>query len=341
MEQKTANHHDIGYKEIFSYLEMVQQLIEGFAPKEVADLLDFSTLKPHPGHYITPTFQNKEEDIVWSVKAQLEPAGEPVEIYLYILLEFQSSVDRTMPVRFMQYIASFYDHLLKNDQVKSSEYLPPVFPIVLYNGNPKWYAKTNITDMIHPVPDILKPYQPNLSYYLIDEGRYTEEQLEQIHTPISAVFSLENATDDQKMAQAILRASKIIQLQQGERREVINKVLTRWLKRHLQRLGLGLNIDSIQRLAEEESMLAENLENWKEGLVQKGKMEGIQEGIQKGKMEGLLEGKITFARGIILARFKEAQASEVDALLAQADEKTLDQIKEKIFVVQSVEELFK
>jgi len=191
--------------------------------------------------------------------------------------------------------------------------------------------------MIHPVPDILKPYQPNLSYYLIDEGLYTEEQLEQIPTPISAVFSLENATDDQKMTQAILRASKITQLQQGERREVISKVLTRWLKRHLQRLGLGLNIDSIQRLTEEESMLAENLENWKEGLIQKG----IQEGLQKGKMEGLLEGKITFTRGLILARFKEAQASEVDALLAQSDEKTLDQIKEKIFVVQSVEELFK
>ena len=34
--------------------------------------------------------------------------------YLYILLEFQSSVDRTMPIRLMHYVACFYDHLLKN-----------------------------------------------------------------------------------------------------------------------------------------------------------------------------------------------------------------------------------
>jgi len=328
MEQKTANHHDTGYKEIFSYPEMVQQLIEGFAPKEIAQLLDFTTLKQHPGHYITPIFDTKAEDVVWSVKAQLDE-GQPIEIYLYILLEFQSKVDHTMPVRFMHYIANFYSHLHKNKNLKPTDPLPPVFPIVLYNGNPRWQAKTNIADMIHTVPAILKPYQPSLSYYLIDEGAYSEEELEQIPTPLSVVFSLENATDDQKITEGILRASQIIQLQQGERREVINKVLTRWLKRHLQRLGLGLNIDSIQRITEEESMLAENLENWKEGLV------------QKGKMEGVLEGKIAFARRIILSKFKDAQASEIDTLLAESDEKTLDQISEKIFAAQTVEELFK
>ena len=33
-----ANHHDTGYKELFSYPEFVQQLIEGFAPQEIAQV---------------------------------------------------------------------------------------------------------------------------------------------------------------------------------------------------------------------------------------------------------------------------------------------------------------
>jgi hypothetical protein len=41
----TSHHHDTGYKELFSHPELVQQLIEGFAPPEVAQLMDFSTLK--------------------------------------------------------------------------------------------------------------------------------------------------------------------------------------------------------------------------------------------------------------------------------------------------------
>jgi len=69
MTQKTANYHDTGYKEIFSYPEMVQQLIEGFIPKEIAKLLDFTTLKQHSGYYVTPIFDTKAEDVVWSVKA--------------------------------------------------------------------------------------------------------------------------------------------------------------------------------------------------------------------------------------------------------------------------------
>ena len=55
----TTKHHDTGYKEIFSYPEFVQQLIEGFAPKEIAGLMDFSTLKNHSGNYITPLFEEK------------------------------------------------------------------------------------------------------------------------------------------------------------------------------------------------------------------------------------------------------------------------------------------
>ena len=41
----TSKHHDLGYKEVFSYPEFVQQLIEGFTPPEIAGLMDFTTLQ--------------------------------------------------------------------------------------------------------------------------------------------------------------------------------------------------------------------------------------------------------------------------------------------------------
>lgn len=46
-----AKHHDTGYKALFSHPEFVQQLIEGFAPAEIAARMDFSTLENHSGHY--------------------------------------------------------------------------------------------------------------------------------------------------------------------------------------------------------------------------------------------------------------------------------------------------
>ncbi|MGP9417356.1 Rpn family recombination-promoting nuclease/putative transposase, partial [Halomonas sp. AOP7-E1-9] len=206
-----ANHYDTGYKELFSYPEFVQQLLEGFAPPEISELMDFSTLKLHSGNYITPLFEEKFEDLVWSVQVNWQGAIQ--EVYLYLLLEFQSSVDRTMPIRLMHYVACFYDHLLKAKATTPGKGLPPVFPVVLYNGTERWTAKHDVYDMVQPKPPIfLQPYQPHLRYYLIDEGAYTDKELEQRHSPLSGIFGIENAAASwESLQQAVDRIVAIIQ----------------------------------------------------------------------------------------------------------------------------------
>ena len=54
--------------------------MEGFAPPEIAQLMNFSTLKNHSGNYITPLFEEKFEDVVWSVEITWE--GLTQEVYL-------------------------------------------------------------------------------------------------------------------------------------------------------------------------------------------------------------------------------------------------------------------
>ena len=240
------NHHDTGYKELFSYPEFVQQLIEGFAPTEIARLMDFSTLKSQSGNYITPLFEEKIEDVVWSVNVNWQ--GMTQEVYLYILLEFQSSVDRTMPVRLMHYAACFYSELLKQKVITPGQGLPPVFPVVLYNGSERWTASLDLYDMIMPEPPgLLQVYQPRMRYYLVDEGRYTDEQLGLVQSPLSGVFSIEKAsTNRQGLQQAVDRIVAIIQA--DSHKERIDKIITRWLKRHLQRLGAEVDLNQLNSL---------------------------------------------------------------------------------------------
>jgi len=274
-----TNHHDTGYKELFSHPEFVQQLIEGFAPFEIADLMDFSTLKNHSGNYITPLFEEKFEDVVWSVDITWE--GVPQQVYLYILLEFQSRVDRTMPIRMMHYVACFYDHLLKTRVTTPGGGLPPVFPIVLYNGSQRWSAEQDVYEMVQPEPPgFLRVYQPHLRYYLVDEGRYTDEELGLRQTPLSGVFGVENAGHSwEALQQAVDRVVAIIQSDPNKDRT--DRIITRWLKRHLQRLGAEVHLDQLNSLVEDRDMLAENLEN----LVKKERLEGRQEGQYEARKE--------------------------------------------------------
>ncbi|MBT2787776.1 MULTISPECIES: Rpn family recombination-promoting nuclease/putative transposase [unclassified Halomonas] len=279
------NHHDTGYKELFSYPEFVQQLIEGFAPAEIAQLMDFSTLKSHRGNYITPLFEEKIEDVVWSVNINWQ--GVTQEVYLYILLEFQSSVDRTMPVRLLHYAACFYSELFKQKVITPSQGLPPVFPVVLYNGSERWTASLDLYDMITPEPPgLLQVYQPRMRYYLVDEGRYTDEQLGLVQSPLSGVFSIEKAsTNRQGLQQAVDRIVAIIQADPDKER--IDKIITRWLKRHLQRLGAEVDLNQLNSLVEDKDMLAENLENWAQQERQVGIQEGEKLGIEKGEKLGV------------------------------------------------------
>jgi len=255
-----SSHHDTGYKELFSHPEFVQQLIEGFAPAEIAELMDFASLESHSGNYVTPLFEEKFEDVVWSVDISWQ--GSSQRVFLYILLEFQSVVDLTMPIRLMHYVACFYDHLLKRKVTTPGKGLPPVLPIVLYSGTQRWTAKQDIYDMVGPEPPaFLRVYQPHLRYYLIDEGRYTDDELDKRQTPLSGVFGIENAaTDRHALQRAVDRIVMIIQ--NDPHKDRTDAIVTRWLKRHLQWLGADVNLERLTSLVEDKDMLAEKLESW-------------------------------------------------------------------------------
>lgn len=46
--------HDTGYKYLFSHVDLMRELLEVFAPPGVTELLDYRTLRPETGSFITP-----------------------------------------------------------------------------------------------------------------------------------------------------------------------------------------------------------------------------------------------------------------------------------------------
>ncbi len=99
------NVHDSSYKFLFSTPELVRDLIIGFVPDEWLHGLDYATLEKIPGSYITEDLSSRADDVVWRVKV----GGEWV--YLYLLIEFQSSVDKYMALRMMVYVGLLYQEL--------------------------------------------------------------------------------------------------------------------------------------------------------------------------------------------------------------------------------------
>jgi len=153
----------------------------------------YSTLEKMPGSYITDDLRQRADDVVWRVKAD----GE--WIYLYLLIEFQSSVDAWMAVRIMTYVGLLYQDLIRRGEALEGKRLPPVLPIVLYNGDAKWTAATDIATLIPKVPGLVAQYLPKLEYLLIDENQYAEADLAELKNLVAAIIRFEHPENEQAL----------------------------------------------------------------------------------------------------------------------------------------------
>ena len=118
--------HDHSYKNLFSHARMVEDLLKGFVDAEWVSELDYSSLEKLNSSYITDDLRERSDDIVWRVKFRDQ------WLYVYLLLEFQSTVDPFMAVRMLTYVGLLYQDLIKSKQLPEKGRLPPVLPLVLY-----------------------------------------------------------------------------------------------------------------------------------------------------------------------------------------------------------------
>ena len=121
--------YDRSYKKLFSHPGFVKYLLQGFVRMKWVELIDFDKITLQRVSFIDRLFEKKEADLIWKL-----PLKEGSEIYLYLLLEFQSNVDKNMPLRFASYILNLYASELNKSKNKK---LPAVFPLLLYNGKPR------------------------------------------------------------------------------------------------------------------------------------------------------------------------------------------------------------
>ncbi|MCB0187995.1 MAG: Rpn family recombination-promoting nuclease/putative transposase, partial [Caldilineaceae bacterium] len=183
------NIHDSGYKRLFSNKTIFRQLIEAFVEEPWVQALDFTHATRIDKSFVAEHYKETESDIIYRVPLR-RADGTETEIYFYVLIEFQSSVQRFMAVRVLQYISSLYlDHLLTYG-VKETLQLPAVLPIVLYNGDERWTAPTSLGELIADYPP-LGDYRPTFDYLKIAENEFSLGQLLGMRNLISALFIVE------------------------------------------------------------------------------------------------------------------------------------------------------
>ena len=278
-----ASEHDARNKALFSSPVILEQLLTSFVDQPWVRGVDFSRAERVDKSFVTGRFRRLESDMVWKLPVQ----GETV--YLYLLLEFQSKVDRFMALRMLRYILEFYSTLVPG--LGKGERLPAVFPLMLYNGDAPWTAPVELSDLIET--RVERPFLPSFSYYKIAENEFPQGVLERTRNLVSALFLVET-TDPDLLRE---RADLILGLLRNERPEEL-ELFRRWLGSffHGEENALTEGTDKMQEVR---TMLATALKRKEEEWIRKGKQEGIEEGIEKGERKKALEAaRRMLAKGI-------------------------------------------
>ena len=212
--------HDPGYKKLFSQPRIIEDLLRGFVKQPWIEELDFATLEQLNRHFATPQLGWRESDLIWRVQFHQS------WLYVVVLLEFQSRPQRYMALRMWGYLGLLYLDLLEQKQIPKRGKLPPVLPIVLYNGNWRWNHPTALSELLETLPG-LAPYQPSFEFLLLDESRYPNSALNLPKNIVAALFRLEHSREPHDILN-VLRT--VLQELQHSPDQELDAAFLAWLK---------------------------------------------------------------------------------------------------------------
>jgi hypothetical protein len=275
--------HDSLYHRFFSDPAIVAQLLREFVPGLWLEGLDLGGLERLNTKFHAETGERREADLVWRI-----PRQEGGDAYLMLLLEFQSTSDPWMALRMLVYAGLLWQQLVREQRLLPDGRLPPILPIVLYNGDPSWRAPVDLRDLVGlPDGSPLWRWQPELRYYLIDEGSFSDGELQGRAGLPALLFRLENASrPDQVLATA---DAVLAWFARHPGFQAARAVLVEFLGAAMAPLGAGVRVP--EQLLEVRNMLATRAEQWKQEWLREGEQIGEQRGEQRGLELGEQRGR--------------------------------------------------
>jgi Putative transposase, YhgA-like len=251
---------------------MVEELVREFVPQTVAADLDFSGLqrvnpKFHIGRRST---RRRDADVIWRL-----PTCQGTEIYLYLLIEFQSKSDWWMPLRTQVYQGLLWQQVIAEKKLKTGARLPPPLLLVLYNGVGRWKAPTETRELIALSPDsALRPWQPQIRYYLLDMGAFPRGDLTRRTSVAALLFLLERRSSTEELEALVDEV--VGWLRQHPDCADLRLLFTEVVRQACAEVGVTRPmLDDLEELEEMKSNLATIGKYWKRQWLAEGRAEAL------------------------------------------------------------------
>ncbi len=279
-EPEVSRPHDKYFQRVFSNAEDAASLLRSCVPAALARTLRWSTLTHLPGRFVSDDWHDSEGDLVFSVQRK---GSDEVPVLVYVVLEHQSTPDRWMPLRMLNYCTQVW--VAWQDSHQQEERLPLIVPLVFYQGGQRWEYAREFAELVADAEEWR--WVPRFEHLLIDQ---TEQSPDSVTGAVAARLL-------QISMMARFREASGELLEQATRliRELYRARGFDAVAKHVEYV-LATQPKANRRLFAE--ALRRNvpgrggdLMNYVEELIEQGRQEGRREGELKGRQEGRQEGR--------------------------------------------------
>ncbi|MFC4298181.1 Rpn family recombination-promoting nuclease/putative transposase [Castellaniella hirudinis] len=312
------NRHDACYRRLFSDPRLLRDLLACAVQDPWIDTLNWIGLQPVPAEYISDDLRRRCGDAVWRIPQKPAADGTPpaTDLYILILLEFQSQPVRIMALRLLTYAGLLYESLLQHRLIPTGAPLPLLLPIVLYSGHRRWRAPTELSALLTPADPALARYQPQLRYLLIDEGALLQAGALPDRNLATLLFRMEHAQGIDELREIV---HTLLDATIDPGFEELRRAFTLWL-RHvlLARVVPSASPPETTDLQEFNMTLAEKAITWTEQWEQQG---------QAHLLEHQLAHRFGPLPAHLIEQLHSASATQLEAwALNVIDAATLDEV---------------
>ena len=298
---------DPTYRRLFAFPRMVQDLMRAIVRESWIDEVDFGTLRKLSADHVGDQGMQRRGDAAWQVRFR------DCWLHLLVILEFQSTSDRLMALRVMEYTTLLYRELDRQRKLPRRGQWPAVLPVVLYSGDEPWTAPLEMRELIGAVPGELEPCQPSQRALLLDEHRVAVDDLP-LRNLMRAVVALEQSRVPSDLVAVV---DSLHEWLSSPSDTALGRAFAHGLHQVAARLQIGgaAALPYAETLEDARMSLLERVEQWPKEWLEQGRREGVAQ----GRREGVEHEHALLARQAAV-RFGGEFARRIEALLSAMDD---------------------
>ena len=321
MARELYQPHDNLFRKVFSDPPEAAGLLRPNLPAWLSSRLDWSTLTLQDRSYVDEELEASQSDLLFEVQWQARDGqagagaagSEPQRLLLYVLFEHQSTPNRWMSFRLLEYCCRIWADALLADNKRRE--LPPIVPVVFYQGKRRWRHAREFGELFAAAAREW-PWTPRFEHLLVDQsqaavGEVRGEALGRVAQ--LALMAAARRRVSEARAALLMAAQHMGELARSGRielfRAIVRYVITTQDKQNVREFG--------EALRRHVPGPGGDMKTYAEELLQEGLRKGRQEGRHEGRQEGQLGTIENFLRaGIEWSVIKEATGIDQEAFQA-------------------------